>query len=162
METIAVYWEPRIKTYGFQRITDLALIEFSCSLSKIKPLGEILSQDDLKIVRPKFVIAQELDHEISFIICLSLKESKDFHTSLEKTLGPTLHKYIHPVSIIFFHGPHFGDRYGIANATFSSLSEAGLKIIASSCSSASVFLVLAQHDIDKAEEVLAEAFEVAK
>ena len=162
METIAVYWEPRIKTYGFQRITDLALIEFSCPLSEIKPLGEILSQDDLKILRPKFIIAQVSNHEISFIICLPLKESKDFHTSLEKTSSPTPYKYIHPVSIIFFHGPHFGDRYGIANATFSSLSKAGLKILASGCSSASVFLVLAQHDIDKAEEILSETFEVAK
>lgn len=162
METIAVYWEPRIKTYGFQRITDLALIEFSCPLSKIKSLGEILSQDDLKIVRSKFIIAQVSNHEISFIFCLPLKESKDFHTSLEKTSSPTPYKYIYPVSIIFFHGPHFGDRYGIANATFSSLSKAGLKIIASGCSSASVFLVLAQHDIDKAEEILSETFEVAK
>ena len=162
METIAVYWEPRIKTYGFQRITDLALIEFSCPLSKIKSLGEILSKDDLKIVRPKFVIAQVLDNEISFIFCLPLKESKDFHTSLEKTSSSISHRYIHPVSIIYFHGPHFGDRYGIANATFSSLSKAGIKIIASGCSSASVFLVLAQHDIDKAEEILSETFEVAK
>ena len=162
METIAVYWEPRIKTYGFQRITDLALIELSCPLSKIKSLGEILSQDDLKIVRLKFIISQVSNHEISFIFCLPLKESKYFHTALEKNSNQTLHKYIHPVSIIFFHGPHFGDRYGIANATFSSLSKAGMKIIASGCSSASVFLVLAQHDIDKAEEILSETFEVAK
>jgi len=162
METIAVYWEPRIKTYGFQRITDLALIEFSCPLSKIKSLGKILSQDELIVLRPKFIISQVSNHEISFIFCLPLKESKDFHTSLEKNSSPTLHKYIHPVSIIFFHGPHFGDRYGIANATFSSLSKAGMKIIASGCSSASVFLVLAQHDIDRAEEILSETFEVAK
>ena len=162
METIAVYWEPRIKTYGFQRIPDLALIEFSCPLSKIASLGEILSKDDLNIVRPKFVIAQGLDHEVSFVLCLPLKESKDLHASLEKTSSSTLHRYIHPVSIIFFYGPHFGDRYGIANATFTSLSKADIKIIASGCSSASVFLVLAQHDIDKAEKILSETFEVAK
>lgn len=162
METIAVYWEPRIKTYGFQRITDLALIGFSCPLSKIRSLGKILSKDNLKTLRPKFIIAQVSDHEISFIFCVPLKESKDFRTSLQKTSNPTLHKYIHPVSIIFFHGPHFGDRYGIADATFSSLSKAGIKILASGCSSASVFLVLAPPDIDKAEEALAETFEVAK
>jgi len=162
METIAVYWEPRIKTYGFQRITDLALIEFSYPLSDIKPLGEIFSKDDFKTLRPKFIISHVLHHEISFIFCLPLKESKDLRTSLEKTSSPTPYRYIHPVSIVFFHGPHFGDRYGIANATFSSLSKAGIKIIASGCSSASVFLVLAQHDIDKAEEVLSETFEVAK
>jgi aspartokinase len=162
METIAVYWEPRIKTYGFQRITDLALIEFSYALSDIKPLGEIFSKDDLKILRPKFILSQVTNHEISFIFCLPLKESKGLRTSLEKTSSPTSYRYIHPVSIVFFHGPHFGDRYGIADATFSTLSKAGIKILASGCSLASVFLVLAQHDIDKAEEALAETFEVAK
>ena len=162
METIAVYWEPRIKTYGFQRITDLALIEFSSPLSEIKSLGKMLSQDGLIVLRPKFILSQVSKHEISFIFCLPLKESKDFHLSLEKTSSPIPYRYIHPVSIIYFHGPHFGDRYGIANATFSSLAAAGIKIIASGCSSASVFLVLAQHDIGKAEEVLSETFEVAK
>ena len=162
METIAVYWEPRIKTYGFQRITDLALIEFSCPLSKIKSLGKILSQDELIVLRPKFIISQVSNHEISFIFCLPLKESKDFHTSLEKNSSPTLHKYIHPVSIIFFHGPHFGDRYGIADATFATLSKAEIHIIASGCCSSSVFLVLVQDDIEKAEKVLGETFEVAK
>ena len=162
METIAVYWEPRIKTYGFQKITDLAFIEFSCSLCDIKSLGEILSQDDLQTLRPKFIIAQESDHKISFIFCLPGKEGEDFHASLKKTPMPTPHRYIYPVSIIFFYGPHFGDRYGIADATFSSLSKADIKIIASGCSSASVFLVLAQDDMDKAEDVLSETFEVAK
>jgi aspartokinase len=162
METIAVYWEPRIKTYGFQRITDLALIEFSYALSDIKSLGEIFSKNDLKTLRPKFILSQVTNHEISFIFCFPLKESKGLRTSLEKTSSPTSYRYMHPVSIVFFHGPHFGDRYGIADATFSTLSKAGIKILASGCSLASVFLVLAQHDIDKAEEALAETFEVAK
>lgn len=162
METIAVYWESRIKTYGFQRITDLSFIEFSYPLSEIKCLGEILSQDDLQTLRPKFLIAQESDHKITFIFCLPVKEGKDFHASLEKTPRPTPHRYIYPVSIIFFYGPHFGDRYGIADATFSTLLKAEIKIIASGCSSASVFLVLDQDDIDKAEDVLSETFEVAK
>lgn len=162
METIAVYWESRIKTYGFQRITDLAIIEFSYPLSEIKSLGEIFSQDDLQILRPKFIIAQESDHEISFIFCLPGKEGKGFHLSLKKPPRPTPNRYIYPVGIIFFHGPHFGDRYGIADATFSTLSKADIKIIASSCSSASVFLVLSHDDIDRAEEVLSKTFEVAR
>ncbi|NVM26433.1 MAG: hypothetical protein HWN70_11045 [Desulfobacterales bacterium] len=162
METIAVYWESRIKTYGFQRITDLALIEFSYPLSEIKALGEILSQDDLQMLRPKFMIAQESDQRISFILCLSVKEGRDFHASLEKPPGPTPRRYIYPVGIIFFHGPHFGDRYGIADATFSTLSKAEIQVIASGCSSSSIFLVLVQDDMDKAEKALGETFEVPK
>ena len=162
METIAVYWEPRIKTYGFQRLTDLALIEFSYPFQEIKSLGEILSQDQLKNVKPKLIIAQESDGDISFIFCLPGKEGKDFHESLERTPGPTSYRYISPVGIIFFHGPHFGDRYGIADATFSTLSKANIEVVASGCSASSVFLVLVQNDIDKAEKVLGETFEVAR
>ena len=162
METIAVYWESRIKTYGFQRINDLALIELSYTLSDIKSLGELFSKDDLKTLRPKFIIAQVTNHEISFIFCLPVKESKVLRRLLKKTSHPISCRHIQPVSIVFFHGPHFGDRYGIADATFSTLSKAGIKILASGCSLASVFLVLATHDIDKAEEALAETFEVAK
>jgi len=162
METIAVYWESRIKTYGFQRITDLSLIELSYAISDTKSLGELFSQDDLRTLKPKFIIAQVTNHEISFIFCLPLEESKSLCRVLEETSHPISYRYTHPVSIVFFHGPHFGDRYGIADATFSSLSKAGIKVLASGCSLASVFLVLAAHDIDKAEEILAETFEVAK
>ena len=162
METIAVYWEPRIKTYGFQRLTDLALIEFSYPVHEMKSLGEILSQDELYEAKAKFMIAQESDGEVSFVFCLPVEEGKDFHESLEKDLRPTAHRLIYPVGIIFFHGPHFGDRYGIADATFSTLSNADIEVVASGCSSSSVFLVLVQDDIDKAEKVLGEAFEVAK
>ena len=162
METIAVYWEPLIKTYGFQRITDLALLEFSFPLFDMKNAGEMFLQDDFQSLRPKFIISHVMHHDISFIVCLPLKEGKDFHASLKKASRATPCKYIHPVSILFFHGPHFGDRYGIADATFSTLSKAGIEILASGCSSASVFLVLATHDIDNAEKALHETFEVAK
>ena len=161
METIAVYWEPRIKTYGFQRLTDLALIEFSYPVHEMKSLGEILSQDELYEAKAKFMFAQKSDSELSFIFCLPVEEGKDFHQSLKKDLRPTTHRYVYPVAIIFFHGPHFGDRYGIADATFSTLSNADIEVVASGCSSSSVFLVLLQDDIDKAEEVLGKTFEVA-
>ncbi|MFO8164916.1 MAG: ACT domain-containing protein [Thermodesulfobacteriota bacterium] len=162
METIAVYWESRIKTYGFQRIPDLALIEFSCHLSEIKFLGEILSQSRLDIFRPKFTMAQELDNQISFILCLPNEEGQDLWETIKKISKVNLQRYIYPVGIIFFHGPHFGDRYGIAEAMFSTLAKADVKILSSGCSSASVYLVLDQNDMDKAEKGLSETFEVAK
>lgn len=162
METIAVYWESRVKTYGFQRIPQVALIELSCPIGTIKSLGEILTHDDIQALKAPFIVAQESDRELSFIFCLPEREGKGFHASLEQTHIPTSHRYLYPVGIIFFHGPHFGDRYGIAEATFSAISKAGIQPIASGCASSSVYLILAQDDLDRAEEVLTKAFEVAK
>lgn len=162
METIAVYWESRIKTYGFQRIPQLALVELSCPIEAIKSLGEILTHDDIQGLKAPFIVAQESDRELSFVFCLPEREGKGFHASLEQTHISASHRYIYPVGIIFFHGPHFGDRYGIAEAAFSAISKAGIQLIASGCASSSVYLILAQDDLDRAEEVLTKTFEVAK
>ena len=162
METVAVYWESRIKTYGFQRVTDVGLFEFSCPLTEIVSLGKILSQESLRTLKPPFMMAQESGDEISFVVCLPENQARDFHEFLEGTPGLTPQKYLFPVGIIFFHGPHFGDRYGIADATFTALSKAHIKVIASGCSSSSVYVVLSQDDLDRAEEVLSKPFEVAQ
>ena len=162
METVAVYWESRIKTYGFQRVADLVLLEFSCPLGEAESLGEILCQESLRTLKPPFIIAQESGDEISFVVCLPENRARGFHEFLEGTPGLTLQKYLFPVGIIFFHGPHFGDRYGIADATFTALSKAHIKVIASGCSSSSVYVVLSQDDLDRAEAALGEPFEVVK
>jgi aspartokinase len=162
METIAVYWEQPIKTYGFQKVTDLVLVEFSYPLKEITSLGRTLSQDTLQKVKAEFIIVQESADTISITLCLSEKEYKDFWVSVADAPGSTPCKYTYPVGIIYFHGPHFGDRYGIAEATFSTLSEADIEIFASGCSASSVFVVLAQDDIARAENVLNHTFEVAK
>ena len=162
METIAVYWEQPIKTYGFQRVTDLILVEFSYPLKEITSLGKILSRDALQMVKAEFIIAQAFGEAISITLCLSEKEYRDFWVSVAEAPGSTPCEYTYPVGIIYFHGPHFGDRYGIAEAAFSNLSEADIEIVASGCSASSVFVVLAQDDVARAENVLSNTFEVAK
>jgi len=162
METIAVYWESRIKTYGFQRIPRLALIELSCPINSIKPMGEVFTRNDMQDLKAPFIAAQESDRGLSFVFCLPEKEGTAFHAFLEQTNMPTSHRYIYPVGIIFFHGPHFGDRYGIAETTFSAISKEGIEVIASGCAASSVYLILAQDDLDRAEQVLTKTFEVAK
>jgi len=162
METIAVYWEQPIKTYGFQMVTDLVLVAFSYPLKEITSLGRILSRDALQEVKSEFIIAQESGDTISITLCLSERDYRDFWVSVAEAPGSTPCEYTYPVGIIYFHGPHFGDRYGIAEATFSTLTQANIEIVASGCSASSVFVVLAQDDIARAENVLSHTFEVAK
>jgi aspartokinase len=162
METIAVYWESRIKTYGFQRAAGLALIELFCPINSIKPMGEFLTGDHMQGLKASFIMAQESKRGLSFVFCLPEKEGMGFHAYLEQTGMSTSHRYIHPVGIIFFQGPHFGDRYGIAETAFSAIAKQGIEIIASGCAASSVYLILAQDDLDRTEQVLTKTFEVAK
>ena len=162
METIAVYWESRIKTYGFNKLNNLSLFEFYYPEEKITELGKVLSKANFQDVKTKFMILQRLNDGISLVFCLSEKDGRVFHASLRNDLTLKSYKYLYPVGILFFHGPHFGDRYGIADAAFSPLLEAGIKIISSGCSSASIFLVIAEDDLKRAEEALSKTFDSAK
>lgn len=161
METIAVYWESRIKTYGFQRISELALIELSCPFAGVKSMGEILTSHGIQGLNAPFILAQESDGTLSFVFCLPERQGMQFHASLEQTRIPTVRRYSYPVGIIFFHGPHFGDRYGIAEAAFSAVAKEGIQLIASGCASSSVYLIIGQDDLDRAEQELRKTFEVA-
>lgn len=44
--------------------------------------------------------------------------------------------------MLYFHGPHFGDRYGIFNAAAACLENEGLELLLAGCTGASVTLVL--------------------
>ena len=44
-----------------------------------------------------------------------------------------------PVAGIFLHGPHFGDRYGIAHTLVAALEKAHIKLLALSCTISSHF-----------------------
>jgi aspartokinase len=64
-----------------------------------------------------------------------------------------------PVSVLFVHGPHFGDRYGIANAFITALRNADIPILALSCAVSSISAVIEGNDPGKALEALSARFQ---
>ena len=58
------------------------------------------------------------------------------------------------------YGPHFGDRYGIADSVFRTLTANSVPILAAGCSGSAVYLVLPQGRAQDARQFLSEAFEV--
>ena len=64
-----------------------------------------------------------------------------------------------PVAGIFLHGPHFGDRYGIANALVEALEQAHVTILALSCTISSISVIIRQQELAPALLVLGQVFE---
>ena len=62
--------------------------------------------------------------------------------------------------MISFQGPHFGDRYGIADTAFKALARQGVPILITVCSGAALYIVLPENKLHEARPLLAEAFEV--
>ena len=63
-----------------------------------------------------------------------------------------------PVAGIFLHGPHFGDRYGIAHTLVAALAQAHIKLLALSCTISSISLIIRQHELAAAQVILGNTF----
>lgn len=64
-----------------------------------------------------------------------------------------------PVAGIFMHGPHFGDRYGIAHTLVEALEKAQVSLLALSCTISSISLIIRQQELAAALVVLGNTFE---
>ncbi|MGA9176263.1 MAG: hypothetical protein WBZ05_03380 [Desulfobacterales bacterium] len=164
METFAVYWEPKPKTYGFKEVIDLSLLNIEIKPEKMSQWGlmlmELANLDfDFHLILAKYSTHQKFrlyillekpwaDHVLSYIgRKIDLDSEKDFHLT-------------YPVELISFQGPHFGDRYGIADTAFKALDGQGVPILITVCSGAVVYIVLPEKKLKEARPLLLEAFEV--
>jgi hypothetical protein len=164
VETFAVYWEPKPKTYGFKEVIDLSLLNIEIRPGKMSQWGLWLMElSDLDIgfhlISAKYSTHQKLrlyilleklwgDRVLSYLgKKIDLDSEKGFHLT-------------YPVELISFQGPHFGDRYGIADAAFKALDGQGVPVLITVFAGAAVHIVLPEKKLRDARPILLEAFEV--
>ena len=116
METIAVYWEPKPKTYGFREVTHLSLLSIAVKPEKMAQWGrwflELADLDiDFHLILAKYSNHKELrlyvlleklwaDKVLSYIgKRIVLEPEKDFNLTS-------------PVELISFQGPILGTDTG--------------------------------------------------
>ena len=164
METIAVYWEPKIKTYGFREVTNLSLLNVAIEPEKMAQWGLwFLELADLDIDF-HLVLAKHSNHkELRLYILLEKLWPDRVLSYIDRRIQPESEidfNLTSPVELICFQGPHFGDRYGIADSAFKALDSQGIPILIAACSAASVYIVLPENKLHGARLLLAKAFMV--
>lgn len=163
METIAVYWEDKPKTYGFRAVTDLSLLHIDIRPEKMSPWGLRILELANNGVEFYLVLAKYSSHlNLSLYILAEKFSAEKVLSSLDAGFDLEFEKdfrLISPVELISFQGPHFGDRYGIAHTAFKALDDHGIPILITVCSGAAVYIVLPEKKLQKAKSLLAEAFE---
>jgi len=99
--------------------------------------------------------------EICFLIQRDLEHLAAEH--LEQPLQQDVDRFAYhtsPAELVFFQGPHFGDRYGIADVAVEALAGGGVQTVAVVCSGACIYIVLPEGKSEEAVRVLAETFEI--
>jgi len=165
LETIAVYWENKIKTYGFQIERELSLFQISLAPSALAELGAAFFNETSGIHFSWVLVQQPSSHVLAVYILLAQKWEQPLQALLEcyRENGNVLElRTESPVEMIFFHGPHFGDRYGIADTTLSTLRGKGLPILAAGCTGASVYIIVPEHLSAEVRDTLSGVFDTPK
>ncbi|WP_163338430.1 hypothetical protein [Desulfopila sp. IMCC35008] len=163
METIAVYWEPIVRVYGFDIKADISLLHLKCPTYSIDTfLSDIEQQAETS---PTFLFCQLQLHapDMAHLYLAAYHDHiSDYRKGLEaKGMRNDLMLTAYsPVDLLFFHGPHFQDRFGIANNVFKTLDPLDITVHTIGCTGTSIYIVTAGGQAEKARGMLTEAFAV--
>ena len=130
-ETRAYFQEKRIKTYGFSLETGLTLTALTARVTQIDRLGLAFTGLDSKF----YFTAAFMTGGDCHAYCLCSGTPAADGDLAGKGHGDA-------VDLITFHGPHFGDRFGIFNQAAACLALADIPLILAGCTGASVSLVV--------------------
>lgn len=164
-ETRATYVEQRIKTYGIKLDAGLEMFEISFN-PKVKNHLEVCGNGLQQLGRSGekfyFTAVMTQNSDMAHLYCLTdplaFQDRQSFFSRDKVTRGLAVCSSV-SVDLISFHGPHFGDRFGIFNTAMSCLNAASIPVLLAGCTGSSIFMALPDSLGQKALPALAEGFE---
>jgi hypothetical protein len=163
VETVARYWEPQIKIYGSTLKRGLTQLIFRFPRNRLGGIASSLADSlpgalfemvgltraggnayDLQLI----VADNQHDPEL-----LSLNNQLGGLDGVDWTGQSGL-------EVLYLHGPHFQDRYGVAAMAVRALQKASVDFLSLNCSGTSIYLVCAEQAGSRAAEALADVFVV--
>jgi len=162
METIAIYWEPIIKTYGLFRSRGLVLLSKLVPPEAVADVGRLLADGGFErqpeIALISAAAASDGSLRLSVVVHPDVTGSLSAFDTLWKQIA-AIDEASRTVDLLYFQGPHFGDRFGIAHAVQSDLACIGLIPLLLVCSASSVYIVLPSGTLDRAAAALSRSFQ---
>lgn len=167
METIAVYWEPIIQVYGYDTIPCASLIELDVPLYDAGLWGENIQSFAPENSGFIMFLAQYVNDEfLRFSIAIKQETVSHCLEHLQTVPNQDVHsvsfKLHRQIDILFFHGPHFQDRYGITDTVLQSLDNSDITLHGIGCTGTSVYLAVGAGEANKTKELLSKGFSVPK
>jgi aspartokinase len=162
LETIAVYKEERVKIYGITKKTGLTLVIIGFPASRIEQWGQLIVLIENHVERFELVTYHATNKSMTELhMVFDQKKIDLLNDVLKKWVGTNQQaefRLKQPVDILYLHGPHFQDRFGIADIAFNALLRNGIEILVSGCAGTSMYLVTPASQGQDVKKILAETF----
>lgn len=161
-EIICSYEEEIIKIYGMTQLQKLDLWRAKVALSYLARFGHALTALHEHAVSVPFLVGQSgPGMGLQFSFCAPAACADQVRSTLGMHLPGAAFHLGETAAALFLHGPHFGDRPGIASALLQSLEKAGVALLAVSCTISSISVVIREGDIERARQGLQSRFREA-
>ena len=160
-EIVCSYQEEIIKVYNVNTLGDLSFRGFGAGLEELGRLGgalEMMRNQGLAV--PFLVGIMEAPGRLRFALAIKCEHSKSVDRLLTEHLPDTELTKAGPAASFTLHGPHFGDRFGIAHALVKSVAKAGVRPLAISCAVSSLSVIVEAQDLDSSLEALSAGFDI--
>jgi aspartokinase len=157
---IASYQEKVIRIYDIVQQSDLDLWSLTVDQADLGDLGAALITLGQSEIRMPFVIAlPSLENRLSFNFCLPEGREPQISKVFSSHLGNMAVACQSQVAALYIHGPHFGDRYGIAQALVKAVENKGVSLLALGCTVSSLSVIVGGQDLDPAVQALEASFQ---
>jgi aspartokinase len=160
-KVVATYQEKVTKVYCIVPLPDLDLWEASISSSASLEgfAGALMDLGGPGLQIPFLAAIPELGSK-EFLVSFSTRgnQTEEVRSIMQRRLPDIRLMHFTPVAGLFLHGPHFGDRYGIAHTLVDALEKAHISLLALSCTISSISLIIRQKELAAAQVVLGNTF----
>ncbi len=164
METIAVYWEEKVQVYGITEKSDLCLVRLRFLQEHAEKWGCHITEIQETVVKFDFVSLQTIDtNTLEFLFTYG----KGRHNTLNQQLNVWIQEDNSAqvqkesnIDIVYLHGPHFQDRFGIAEGAFTALAAHGEIVLASGCAGTSMYMITSGGHGNKVKQILTDTFHI--
>lgn len=162
VETAAAYWEPVIKIYGSSVRTDLLMTTALVAESQLACAGIELQAVGSGEAVFEMALIQRVDDKTYKLVLLyesSLVESyRTLFMSCDAPFSGTDHR---PAELLYLHGPHFHDRYGVASAALRTLQMKN-ELFGVGCAGTSIYLITPSKTAEMGADALKKIFIVPR
>ncbi len=163
METIAIYWEKQVKVYGIMLKSNLILSHLKLGKDADLPWHNLLTQVDRLPVNFELITSMsDKDGSPLLLVVLDSEQHETFEKGLkdrETKLQTTFPLHKKNIELIYLHGPHFQERFGILARALEPLYKESIETIVTGCAGNSMYIGVPDGQGTKATAILKSTFQ---
>jgi len=161
-EVVASYQEKRPGIYGLEYQEGQELIRLRIDRSGMAKVGSSFKSFARLGLNLTFLATSSSEDGLkeNLAFCLPLSEGQTYRGAI-KRLAPELDiDTLSPVTTFSMNGPHFGDRYGIVSELLAGLEQSHIRLLALSCTVASITGIVHQDQTQLTLQAIQKSFDV--